>query len=398
MKKFNYIILSMIIATLFSCDLDRFPESDLSDNQYWQTEGDFIQALNSLYRSVPGWNRYNDDNQSDIQVGNATNNISDGTYQPTSGFGPWGDSYEVIRAANNIIEKLETVDLGTKASLEAEARFFRALQYYTLVKAYGDVPLILKTLDITSEELFAPRDDRKVVIDKALADLDFAADKLPSKASVTKGRLTKGAANALKARIALYEGTRSKFHGYGYEQELLTIARDAAKKVMDSQEYSLYAAKGNGYDNYTSLFLYDGEGSDETILAHEYGISEANQIASFNNRNLEQGGACATRKLMDSYLCTDGLPIDKSPLFQGFTEYSSEFENRDPRLTSVILKRGDDLKGENAPWVPTIYSSLSGVLFKKYAYPADWVNQRSYIDWMFIRYAETLLIYAEATY
>ncbi len=397
MKK--YIILLLVTLISFSCDLDRFPEGDLSDKVFWQAEGDFIQALNTLYTSIPGWGRYNDDNMSDIQVGNSANSISEGSYQPTSNFGPWNDSYKAVRTANNIIEKLGEVELSSSNALEAEARFFRALAYFQLVKAYGDVPLILEVLSTNSEGLYGGRTPRKEVIDQVIVDLDFAVAHLsPKSGGGQNGRLTKGAALSLKARVALYEGTRAKYHSYGYETELLKLAKNAAKTVMESGEYALYTAKGNGYDNYNSLFLYDGEGSDETILAHEYGTGDDNPVAYFSNRNLEQGGACATRKLVDSYLCTDGLPIEKSPLFQGWTEYSSEFENRDPRLLSVILKRGDDLKGANAPWTPSIYSTLSGILFKKYAYAEEWITQKSYIDWMFIRYAEVLLIYAEATY
>jgi hypothetical protein len=396
MKKY---LLILIVGLSWSCDLDRFPESDLSDAVFWKTESDFTQALNALYRNIPGWERYNDDNRSDIQVGNTTNDISDGSYIPTADFGPWDGAYASIRKANNILSKLEGSTLSSANVLEAEAKFFRALGYFTLVKAYGDVPLVLKVLDVTSEELYAPRDPRAKVIDQIISDLDFASTHLPKKSELAQaGRLTSGAAMAFKARVALYEGTRAKYHNYAGATDLLQAAKNAAWSVMQSGEYGLYIDKGNGYDNYTSLFLYEGEGSDESILAHEYGINDDNAIAYFNNRNLEQGNACATRKLMDTYLCTDGLPIDKSDLFQGWTEYASEFVDRDPRLLSVILKRGDDLKGEGAPWTPSIYSTLSGILFKKYAFPADWTTQKSYIDWMFIRYAEVLLIYAEATF
>ncbi|MFV0592484.1 MAG: RagB/SusD family nutrient uptake outer membrane protein [Draconibacterium sp.] len=398
MKKISILIMIVILG--YSCDLDRFPETTLSDINYWNTESDFLQALNALYIDIPGWTRFDDDNMSDIQVGNAPNSISDGSYIPTSNFGPWNSAYETIRKANNILEKLEGKTLSLSNEIEAEARFFRAMGYFTLVKAYGDVPLILETLDLGSEGLYAARTPRAEVITQIMADLDNAATELPVKSELSlAGRLTSGAALAFKARVALYEGTRAKYHGYDGANALITVAKSAASKVMSSSEYSLYQEKGNGYDNFNSLFLYDGEGSDETILAHEYGLSDDNKVQSWDNRNLEQGQACATRKLVDLYLCTDGLPIGKSPLFQGWTNYASEWMNRDPRLLATVLKRGDNLKGDNAPWTPTIYSSLSGILYKKYYYAADWPDGKaSYIDWMYLRYAEVLLIYAEATY
>lgn len=396
MKKYIFIIF---VGFFWSCDLEKFPESDLSDAVYWQTEKDFVQALNTLYTKIPGWERFDDDNRSDIQIGSVTNSISDGSYIPTADFGPWNSSYETIRIANNVINKLNDATVASEEILEGEARFFRALSYFQLLKAYGGVPLVLNVLDITSEELYKPRDTREAVVNQILGDLDFAVLHLPSKAELTNiGRLTNGAALALKARVALYEGTRAKYHEYDGAQELLQKAKKAALSIIESGQYSLYTNEDNGYDNYNNLFLYAGEGSNETILAHEYGINDDNLISSFNNRQLEQGVTCATRKLVDAYLCTDGLPIDKSPLFKGWTEYASEWENRDPRLLSVILKRGDDLMGKGVPWTPTIYTTLSGILFKKYAWPEDWSTLNSYIDWMFIRYAEVLLIYAEASF
>src|SRR6185436_16766809 len=128
------------------------------------------------------------------------------------------DRYDEIFTANNILEK------GVKAKVTdairnryfAEARFFRAYAYFKLLKIYGDVPLLLKTLSVTSPELYMARTPRAQVIQQIYYDLDFAALWLPKRADLPAaqwGRVTRSTAWALKARVALYEGTRGKFHG-----------------------------------------------------------------------------------------------------------------------------------------------------------------------------------------
>lgn len=117
------------------------------------------------------------------------------------------------------------------ARYAGEAYFFRALQYYDLLRSYGGVPIIEKLLDINSEELYASRNTREEVANFILQDLDLAISGLPmpSKLKDTEiGRITKTAALTLKSRVALYEGTRQKYREKGEYRGLLQQAKDAA--------------------------------------------------------------------------------------------------------------------------------------------------------------------------
>src|SRR5262249_10887613 len=138
----------------------------------------------------------------------------------------------------------------------AEARFFRAYAYFLLVQRYGDVPLVLHTLDIGSPELEMGRTPRADVMKAIYDDLDYAATWLPTRAALPVaqfGRVTKSAAWALKARAGLYEGTRLKFRSESGWEAHLQVAVDAAQKVM-GQGHVLFG-------NYGNLFTHVGEGA-----------------------------------------------------------------------------------------------------------------------------------------
>ena len=410
----KYTWMTFLAAAFWSCDLDRFPESDLTDAVYWQTENDFEQAANYLYRaSHREW--YDEDyqlyadNMSDNAVGLAFNPVSNGTFLPTGNgtfmtdqiYQTWADNYTLIRAANKILEKAEETGISeslVRVSL-AEARYFRAYGYFDLVRRYGDVPLILKTLDTDDAELFSARTAREVVLDQVYEDLDYAADNLPLRSEgVDYGRVSSGTAMAMKSRVGLYEGTRLKYHGTGNinhdEDYHLGIARAAALEVMNSGEYSLFDAYG--VDSYDVLFKGEGEGSSnpETMWAYIYGFNMENSVnIIYTSQQVSNGELAATRSLVDDYLCTDGLPIDQSPLYQGQQNVSSEFQDRDPRLDGTIVKPGDMYFLDNVAYTPQIVA-LTGYHVEKF-FEID--NQR-HLDLMIMRYAEVLLNYAEATY
>ena len=153
-----------------------------------------------------------------------------------------------------------------------EALFFRAYHYWHLVKAFGGVPKIDKVLDADSPELYQPRSSQQEIIDFILSDLDNAVDKLPKQSELTGdelGRVTQGAVLALKARVALYQGTWAKYHGEGGDRcNLYSKAVEAANAVVTSNEYALYTE--HGADSYKYLFILQGDDSKEVILARRY--------------------------------------------------------------------------------------------------------------------------------
>lgn len=390
------MIMTMLVG-LASCSLDLTPETNLSDASFWGTNDNFQKACNRLYMFLNATEFRYDDNRSDFSIAASVNSISSGSRVAPATSGDWSTPYQIIFTAHKIIENAEKVDFATR--WVAEARFFRAYAYFNLVMKYGDVPLVLRTLDIGAPEFDAGRTDRAVIIEQIYEDLDFAAENLPTFQTLGEseyGRISKSAALAFKSRVALYFGTHQKYHGWGQPSNHLTLAISAAEATMN-QGHELYTAKPYYY-----LFQNDGEGyaNKENILAIIYGEDVSNSIRNHNIcRELEQGAANVTRYMVDLYLCTDGLPYDKSPLAEyPETDHLSIFKNKDPRMDASLFKQGDPYGN------PATFNQLSNAYIhtyfagRKYSVISDWITSKSYVDFAMIRYAEVLLNYAEAKF
>jgi hypothetical protein len=408
MRKYISIISILTIILVYSsCKVDRIPETSLPDVKFWNTETDLQNAANRLYEQMAG---YTIDTRSDDYVGTSPSNISNSTRGLSATSNDWNIPYQQIFTANNILEK------GTRAQVAdaiknryfGEARFFRAYYHFMLVQKYGDVPLVLKTLAIDDPDLNMPRTDRETVIKAAYDDLDFAATWLPTRAALPAaqyGRVTKSAALALKARIALYEGTWLKLRNIAGWEDHLQKAIDAATAVM-GQGHTLYK-------NYPGMFLHEGEGAanTENIFVKIYGVNSSNLIVSHNtSRDLENGRIAPSRNLLRMFAYSDGLPAfntdgsqsaTKSPLFvpeSSETSYNTLMDNRDPRLATLVWRAGEvNWKG---PWVPIVSLGVrTGLAGKKGWNAEDWtLNNGATVDKALIRYAEVLLILAEAKY
>jgi hypothetical protein len=396
----------MLLVAGCSKDLDLIPRSNISDATFWKTPADFKLAASYLYPSLQGFNSY--DNESDIAF-STPNAISNGTYQTTETDGNWNTPYTYIRHCNKIITKVEAQeDAGPEIKrYGGEARFFRAYNYWNLFRLYGGVQLITEVLDINSEELYASRNSRKETIDFILADLEEAAESLPEQNDLIGqdiGRITKGAALALKARIALFEGTWGKYRSDANADAYLDIAIEASNGVINSGQYTLFT--GMGEQSYRYLFIEQGDDASECILDRRY----QRDISSHDFTHvLQMGFYLPTKKLADMYLCSDGLPIDQSPLFQGYNATTSEFQNRDPRMTMTILIPGTIISQplyldpvESWPFFPQRNPNTGYTIYKffsedPYSNSLQGNGNSSSIDFHIIRYAEVLLIYAEAT-
>ncbi len=408
-KTNRFIRLSLVcmLGLAASCSLDRFPETQFSDVDFWNTETDLMNATNRHYQLLAGFQL---DARGDDNVNQTANSVSNGTRSIPNTSGDWNDPYRDIFTANNILEK------GVKAQVTdeiknryfGEARFFRASAYFSLVQKYGDVPLLLKTLDTDAPELTMPRTPKAEVVQAIYDDLDFAAQWLPTRQQLPAnqyGRLTKSSALALKARVALYIGTRAKYHNDGEWQPHLAAAVQAAEAVM-AQGHTLYPT-------YNGLFQHEAEGpsNPESIFVKTYGVSASNLIVGHNHsRDMENGRNAPTRNLVRQYLYTDGLPAfdglnqpsaTRSTFFvdEGDEDgYNAVFENRDPRLAMTLFQAGEE--AYKGPWVPTTtLGSRSAYAAKKGFNTEDWqTNGAGTVDKILIRYAEVLLIYAEAKY
>ena len=318
MKNFKQLSIYILTATLLfsGCKkIDRFPETEFSDADFWNTENDLINAANRLYQELDGdWI----DNRADDAVNQGgPNAISTGNRSIPNTSGDWNDRYDEIFTANNILEKggKAKVTDAIKNRYFAEARFFRAYAYFKLLKIYGDVPLVLKTLDINSPEFYMGRTPRAEVVHAIYDDLDFAAQWLPKRADLPAaqyGRVTKSAAWALKARVAFMKEQEENFIMYGYNwQNHLTYCHRSCTKCNGRRTYFVCQL--------WKLFTQAGEGpaNTENIFVKIYGVSNANVILGHNNsRDFENGRMAPTRNLLRQYLYSDGFPafnVDNTP-------------------------------------------------------------------------------------
>ena len=358
-----------------SCELDRMPETTLADNNFWQSETDMRGACNKLYVDLPGFSH---DTRADDVIGTAANSVSSGNWSVPATSNDWTQPYQKIGVCNNIIAKGESAPLldAQKNRWIAEARFFRAYHYFDLVRKYGDVPLILKAFDSTSDpDITMPRTPREEVIQQCYADLAFAEANLPDiddvKSDADWGRVSKSAAMGMLVRIGLYEGTYAKYHGLSID------ARGHLKVCLDACERLIRSGKHDLYPDFLKLFYFDGEGRNnkENVFVKIYGPNGSSGVILHNNSRGLENAVSVTRQTIDEFLYTDGLPREKTTLKIEETMHNDVFLNRDPRMAMTFYQKGEE------------------------AYKDEWntVNKET-VDKMIIRYAEILISYAEALY
>jgi hypothetical protein len=401
-KKYLFVLA---IFAVVGCkkSLDLTPKDQLSDVSFWKSPNDFQLAANNFYYGLQQVPEYIDNN-SDIAFGSGANAVSDGSYLPSATSAVWDSCYKQIRGTNYLLTKAPVSNLGASINRwVGEAEFFRAYNYWKLVKTFGGIPKIDKVLDVTSPELYSPRASQAAIVDFILSDLDSAIPKLPKQSQLTsdeQGRVTQGAALALKARVALFEGTWAKYHGDGDPTKYINAAVDAARQVVASNEYALYT--NQGAQSYKYLFIQQGDDSKESILAFRY---YANRIVQNWTRELWFNAMVPTKNLADTYLATDGLPISKSSLFQGYNTLTSEFQNRDPRMAMTFIVPGSTIFFEGGLMQPTYpgftgsNATHTGYMIRKFLDETITATQfQGAYDFKEFRYGEVLLNLAEALY
>ncbi|MEJ5960650.1 RagB/SusD family nutrient uptake outer membrane protein [Pedobacter immunditicola] len=416
----NYIKISFLLTFIFigisGCKdtyLEKVPLSGPSDQTYFANQDELILAVNGIYSAMVihptddmpyvttidaatdiNWDR----NNSGLQSLGKGNQDSNNDYARAL----WTQLYRLIARCNFILDNVEKVKDKTSPEIYArsigEARFVRAYAYQNLIEMFGGVPLVTKMLSLSEAQL--PKNSKDEVLTFIFSELDAASVDLPvTYGANDAGRATKGAALAIKARAALFN-------------EKWDVAAQAAKSVMDLNTYTLH-------HNFTELFSYNGENSKEIILSLQY-LKTAKRTHAVTRNLLSRNGQGTSNKvpsqsLVDAFTCTDGLPIDKSPLYNP----SKPFENRDPRLGYTVALPGstffnyqfethkDSLKCWNYNSTPrarvdnqdaiNAFSSFTGYCWRKYVDVIDKVDvARSELNIILIRYAEVQLIYAEA--
>lgn len=430
----NYIISSICLfsALLSGCDyLDTEPGDVIGGDHFWETANAAAleQYCNTYYPKLikghgdpNGWDQgpmVTQEYQSDNLLSAGANSITFGQNTKTNTNGEW--NWSTVRGCNAFLQNYwrSSASEMDKKKYAGEILFFKAFDYYNKVRLFGDVPWYEKAMGKDDTGLYKGRDPRSLVMDSILQTINLAIEYLPKKTKVS--RVSRDAALLLKARICLYEGTWRRYRSIGGDVKFLEEAYDAAGKLMQSEYgYSLYKASGTE-DSYFDLFIQDTYDSNpEIILSREYDplINMGNDVANMLPLS-EQG---MSRDCYEEYLCSKtGLPISICGCHNPDMGYVEEMSNRDGRLLQTLCMPKKDSKyarflyredgGVLKGGAPNIFSILAssdtrvfygasstGYSVCKYYKASEHQkgNHKGGIDAPVMRYAEALLIRAEA--
>jgi hypothetical protein len=484
-KTFIISALAVMLLMQTACRkdlLNQEPTTELAANAFWKTEADALYALNGLYSAVrPCFDRdyYMDGHGEYVRArgtsGTAGNLRLGDAYQGAaldpSGYAnqTWDKMYRylfgAVNRANYVIENVLIMQsegsVANPASLDVilgEARMLRALSYFKLISMWGDVPYLNKVINDNSEVASQARMPIGQVRDSILADLAFAFDKLPVKAS-TVGRASKPAALAIRGKLNLYWASWKKngwpeLEGFTQSASEATAAFTSAaadfKSVIDNYGLTLYLngapgeidelGKADKLPNYFHLFTPKANGNPEGILVFTHGGTGTGQgeelMRDFSGRSHE-GSQCWVSpryEIADRYQSlTTGdfapplIPMNPTTNANARTTLNSavnpqSYANRDYRMKATIEWDYEVSVGmislQSTGWCPFIYTnwagtvniggvnyttyntdgSNSGYVFRKFV--RNYAGQgRSDGDfaWPVIRLADVFLMYAEAT-
>lgn len=429
MKKLIYTFCLFISMVLSSCEdwLVKDPLNQITDVNLTYTADECKLYVNQFYTSFwgsPNSYIYHVDKGSDNLLSfsySDNKDLIEGLHVvPSSGEG-WGTTeWGKIRSVNFLLNNYkQSPELDKAEKYIGEAHFFRAMLYYEqFLKKFGGVPWIETALGLDSENLYTPRLKRHELADKILGDLDDAINRLPSQNLQEPGRISKEVAMLYKARIALFEGTWEKYHaqtvfaGEGNIQKYMEEAAKMSLLVLKSGFFDL--DNMNVEDGYHTLFnrrTYSN--SKEIMLWKEFDRSLG--LWHNDNRNPGRNGAGVglPRSLVDAYLCvdTDGKakPIHVASNYQGDDNLLTVIANRDPRLaqTMFVPGRARTINGKDVSIIFTksninlsdVEKCSTGYELAKGADPD--ANEQETVPGsvkasIIFRYAEALLVYAEA--
>ncbi|ANH84094.1 hypothetical protein A8C56_20390 [Niabella ginsenosidivorans] len=398
MKKY-YIAILITLAGMSSCKksfLDRYPQTSISPQLYFNTESDLSLYINGLL-DHPGTSLYVNGNEQATDdyatTGNVTvKNLLSGNISPQNVPNNW--NWGRLRSINYFLDNYSkaAVSEDIKNHYAGLARYYRAKFYLDKVKFFSDVPWYSHTIDPTdSLSLYKASDPRTLVVDSIFADLDFAAGNVKEK--VPAGTPGLWAVKAMYARMALFEGTYRKYHPelnlQGTAARFLQLAKQQAGDIIASGQFALTP-------NYADLFnSQDLSQNKEVILNTAYDV--AKEIASSGNANILDYEQSPSRDLVQTYLMKDGTRFTDAANYQQ-KQFVEEFKNRDPRIYATLMYPGFILLPATTPYIQKLNNNFTGYhQLKGYQNSSTDATVINSTDVPAIRYAEVLLVYAEAS-
>jgi hypothetical protein len=377
---FVYIIIFASSALIYvACSesfLERAPLDQPSEATFYQSEADAVAALNSVYDvmqysqlwkfeiTVIG-NRFNNDvgilpRLTEFPNGFNTNNLRR--------LNMWPALYQGINRANIVLEKIPEIEMdeALKTRLMGEAKFLRGFYYFTLATFFGDIPLRLESTDLNN--IAREKSPYEDVINQVRQDLNEAISQLQERSEMAPadlGRATVGAARALLGKLELYE-------------ENYAEAASHFGQVINSGEYALHPV-------YAELFLAGNDNLAESLFEVQHqsnggGWANSNEGSWISGWNGVGGQGTINFGFGGTYQPNQTL-VDA-------------YEEGDIRKDFTIVADGDDYFGTpfNADQSATAYGQ------RKYILPAELEPGAgdSPVNYHIIRYADVLMMYAEA--
>lgn len=380
MKKITLLYISACMVLSSCYKLDTVPYNQVSGNTFWQTEDQALAGVLGIYNDLKKENtfglQFSYDDLTDIGVGYDPVGLGDilaGTFTDRTGTvtGRWRSGFDLIQRANHAIGQIQNMDIDTeqKNILISEAKFLRGLMYFQLSNLFGGLPIYDESVDLNKDfadlkkERSPLADVQKFIID----DLNFAADNLPVKYDDKYlGRVTKGAAVALRGKVYLYQ-------------------KNWANAIKDFEDIVYNKSENYGYvlsSDYSSLFKMEGDNSAESIFSIQnmggtgfpYGMPMAFYMGSRSTFGSCWNNVMPSTRFADSYENKDGSAFNWDVHYPNYNADNAVkrdammathnngvythvpdtakirqiYANRDPRMNQSLIVPYSDYLGWNA--------------------------------------------------
>lgn len=447
-KKIFVLIAAVSVSILPSCvSLDVYPADQMASDEFFRNEAHAKDAMMGVYNMMQNDHVFGLQFAMDVLGGTAMGYdaqsyqpIAKGTYDVTNSWvlNKWKNLYEGIARANVVLQNIDRCDMSDSLKLQyrGEARFMRALYYFSLLDFFGGVPIYDETTVVRDSyfNMLKARNTAEEVRNFIIRDFNYAEATLPEAWDANNyGRATRYAATALKGKVYLFAHKFKEASGCFAE-------------VIASGNYELYK-------DYAGLFKPGGDSSSEMIFAIQnmggVGTDHGMKLAFYLGTR-ETYGSCwnnvmGSDALVNSYEYLDGKTFSWEDWFPGFTSSSSVksstflaivqggnklvsypssrakllemYSKRDPRLLQTFIMPYTTYKGWNsnaeeeceyivASGISSGYNMIRvnnnymAYLFRKFVPEGNMngaINSREHtpINFPLIRYADVLLMQAE---
>lgn len=398
-NKIKYLFLVVLFTSFLGCSdiLEEVPVSDLSVENSFNTEADAKAAIIGVYNSLQLEGVYGKS-----QTLFSTDEHNAGSKVPLSGFNLysftadnvevilpiWRDHYVGINRANLAISKIPSINMNIEErnTLVAEAKFIKALLYFNLIRYYGDVPY--KYSETTSlNDLNIPRTPVATIYEKMIRDLEYCVEHLDVKAAGLAGHATQDAAKTLLASIYLTRGSMARRDNTGNGIADFTLATRYSKEVIDANRYRLCPY-------FPDAFIVQNKNNDEIVFDVQFkspGLGVGNTIGI----NM---GIPSTASGVDN-LTAGGSQgaIRANPYHQFYYEVADSIRMK---WTNARILINATTGGYSIVSAVSNNPPVSAAKFRRYPVrsPGFVLQTNDYdVNWPIFRYAEVLLIYAEAS-